>query len=210
MEPKRTQGTQEGEASGWVCHYHTYNPFAHDQGGRRAVGAVRRRGAAPSVRVRCTHRLHRHDHRPAIGQGRSRQARASVPPADAGSPPTAWEILAQLSLSKKANTSQVPVQELSKQGCAALIRPYRTPAGFLTAHLCVRLKFPSAAWCLCCLSPLGIIPVIQTSYHTGLGQSRVGLHSADGVLGNQLGCHRLAHRLICTSSSSAGTENIFV
>ena len=62
------------------------HPFAHDQGDRRAVGAVRRRGAAPSVRVRCTHRLHRHDHRPAIGQGRSRLARASVPPADMGSP----------------------------------------------------------------------------------------------------------------------------
>ena len=47
MEPKRTQGTQEGEASGWVCHYHTYIRLHTTKAATTLVDAMRRTWGRP-------------------------------------------------------------------------------------------------------------------------------------------------------------------
>lgn len=140
---KYSQETQGREASGRVWRYHTYDPFAHSWAGTRRTCHKRPRSRSAGKSETSTQTLQT-GHRPAMGQWSIQNSQGSRQAQQSQSKgPTPARFLNRSLRNRVFETAFETAFETE-----ALTDPSGTPAGFLTAHPCVRLEPPSAIWCL--------------------------------------------------------------
>ena len=140
MEPKRNQGIPKTERQAAGCVTATLTSVCTRP---RRPSRRRRRAVA---RGRLVGKSEMHTQTPQAGPptchgpGSLQASKGICAPIGQKVTPEIWVDQAQLSQSKRPTPARLLNRNCRNRVVQSLIRPSRTPAGFPTAHLCVRLR----------------------------------------------------------------------